>query len=57
MSTKTKHIPKNSKAHYQHYYEEFSRIKKLAEKANGEDAENLYHELDGITMILEDYLP
>ena len=43
--------------HLKHYESEFARVKKLAENATGKLADKLYLELDGITMILEDYLP
>ncbi len=41
--------------HYQHLVSEYERIKTLAENTIGETADELYHELDGIRMVLEEY--
>lgn len=41
--------------HYKHFLSEYERIKTLAENATGETAEELYQELDGIRLVLEEY--
>ncbi|WP_431129935.1 hypothetical protein [Flagellimonas flava] len=43
--------------HLKHYENEYERVKELADNATGELANELYYELDGIRMILEEYQP
>tara|TARA_R110002072_G_scaffold247503_1_gene406718 strand:- start:374 stop:574 length:201 start_codon:yes stop_codon:yes gene_type:complete len=41
--------------HYKYYVSEYERIKELADNAIGNLANDLYLELDGIEMVLEEY--
>lgn len=49
--------PVGTIGHYMHHVKEHERVKELADNSTGNLANELYMELDRITMILEDYLP
>lgn len=53
----TTDYPAGSIRHYKYYSNEYERIKELADNTTGDMANQLYCELDGIVLILEEYEP
>jgi hypothetical protein len=41
--------------HYKHFISKYKRVKALADNAIGDFANELYMELDGITLVLDQY--